>query len=305
VRTGGPIFVVGVARSGTTLARTVLQGSGQVAIAAETHFVGHVHGRRGVRAEFRRLGDLTADATLLRIVDLIYSGELARRIGPQPYFRWLVNAVDRARFEARLLQAERSDRGIFQLMLDLYAERKGMPRTGEKTPAHVRQVDTLLEWFPDARVVHMVRDPRAIYVSELRRRERDARFLYRQLSRVPAAYASYVLVKTTILWADAADRDAGYSERHPGRYRRQRFEDLVQRPEDEIAGLFDFLGLELTQGALDQKVVSVGFKAGEQGFDAGAATRWREQISPVPSRWLGLTLGSRMRRLGYDSATSA
>ncbi len=297
-----PIFIVGVARSGTTLARTILQHSGQVAIAAENHFVGHVQGRRSVRDELHRVGDLSDDATLRRIVELIYSGELARRIGQEPYFAWLVKAVDRTRFEERLLAAERSDRGIFKLMLDLYAESKGMARSGEKTPAHVRQVDTLLEWFPDARVVHMVRDPRAIYVSELRRRrEHNVRRSYRLLTRIPAAYALYVMLKTTVLWADAADLDASYAQRYPDQYRRQRFEDLVQHPEEQITDLFDFLGLEVTPGSLDQKVVSVGFNVGRQGFDAEAATRWRGQISAVPSRFLAATLGARMRRMGCES----
>ncbi len=297
----GPIFVVGVARSGTTLARAVLHGSGQVAMTRETHFVGHVPGRRSVRAELRRAGDLSDDATVRRIVDLVYSGNLAKRVGPQPYFGWLVRAIERDAFEARLLAGERSERGVFRAMLDLYAEKKGVARAGEKTPAHLREVDTLLEWFPDARVVHMIRDPRAIYVSELRRRRDDgARARYRLLARVPPAYASYVLLKTTVLWAEAADRDASYAERHAGRYRRQRFEDLVERPEEEIPALFDFLGLDVTAGAFDQKVVSGGFNVGEHGFDAGAATRWRDQISTVPSRWLGTTLRSRMRRLGYE-----
>ena len=106
-------------------------------------------------------------------------------MGEQPYFMWLRRNVERERFEARLLAGERSERGVFLAMLGLYAEAKGVTRTGEKTPAHVREVGTLLEWFPDARVVHMVRDPRAIYVSELRRRQsEDVRQNRARLARI-------------------------------------------------------------------------------------------------------------------------
>ena len=108
-----------------------------------------------------------------------------------------------------------------------------------------------------------------------------------------------MLTKTTLLWAQAADRDADYADHYPDHYRRLRFEDLVASPETTIPDLFDFLDLQVTPGTFDQKVVSVGYKLGESGFDAGAATRWREQISAAPERWLRTTLGGRMRRLGY------
>jgi hypothetical protein len=295
-----PVFVVGVARSGTTLLRTILQGSGQVAVAPESHFVAKVPGRRSILDEVRRMGDLADDATMRELVEAIYAGRLAERVGAQPYLKWLVKRVPRAGFEARLLAGERSERGVFTAMLEAYAERRGAPRAGEKTPAHIRGVDTLLEWYPQGRVIHMVRDPRAIHVSELRRRVGDEDSdRARRLARVPPAYTAYVLLKTIVLWADAADRDRGARARFPDRYRRVSFEDLVQRPQDVVRDLFAFLDLDLTPAALDRKVVSGGFLAGEQGFDAGAATRWRGQIAPSHRRLLETMLSGRMRRMGY------
>lgn len=69
------IFIVGVPRSGTTMMRYVLETSDRVAIARENHFMGHILGRRGARHFFRRAGDLNDDASVRKIVDMIYSGE--------------------------------------------------------------------------------------------------------------------------------------------------------------------------------------------------------------------------------------
>jgi hypothetical protein len=63
--------------------------------------------------------------------------------------------------------------------------------------------------------------------------------------------------------------------------------------------LFDFLGVEMEPQVLEQKVVSRGVNLGEQGFDASAADRWRGSISGRARRWLELTLGGRMRAVGY------
>ena len=165
-----------VSRSGTTLTRRILDRHSRIGIATENHYLGHLLAWEGARHYFRRLGDLRDDATVRRLVDLIYSPEFQRRSRLRelsPYWRWLTERVPRADIEARLLASDRTERGIFEAFLRIYADRRGKAIMGEKTPAHLAYVETLLEWFPDARVVHCMRDPRAIHVSELRRRAED------------------------------------------------------------------------------------------------------------------------------------
>jgi hypothetical protein len=78
-----------------------------------------------------------------------------------------------------------------------------------------------------------------------------------------------------------------------------RFEDLVQKPDEVLPALFEFLGVAMPAGATEVEVVSRGFRVGEQGLDAGAATRWRGHIHPFADRFLRFVLGRPMRRLGY------
>ena len=92
------IFIVGVNRSGTTLMRTILERSPQIAIARENHFLGHIRASEGARYYFRRAGDLSNDATMRRIVELLYSGEFARRSRwseLSPFWKWLIANVPR------------------------------------------------------------------------------------------------------------------------------------------------------------------------------------------------------------------
>jgi hypothetical protein len=298
------IFVVGVSRSGTTLLRRVLETSDRVAIAAENHFVGHLIEREGARHYFRQVGDLEDDDNIRRIVELIYSGEYQRRSRFRelsPYWRWLLEHVERQDFERRLLAGERSERGLMRELMRTYADFRGRPVMGEKTPAHLNYVETLLDWFPGGRVVHILRDPRAIYVSELRRRRSHRRRPYSWLMKVPLLFEAVMLVQTTLVWAGAARRHRQLQRAYPGRYMLLRFEDLVQQPAEHLPRLFGFLGVEMPSGATEVTVVSRGFRLGESGFDAGAGTRWREQIHPYADRWLRSFLRRSMRRLGYVS----
>lgn len=296
------VFITGVSRSGTTLLQSVLERSSVIAIAFENHYLGHLLERWGVRHAFRGLGDPHDDGTVRAMVDLLYSGELQRRSWFREistFWRWVIKNVDRDEVERRLLASDRTDRGIFTAFLRLYADRTGKQVMGEKTPAHINYADTLLEWFPTARIIQMVRDPRGVYVSELRRRRGKAVSVpYRQLRYVPPLFALFVLLQVTWAWARAIDRHRELAGRS-SRYRMVHFEDLVREPEPTLRGLFDFLGVEMEPRVLEQKVVSRGVNLGAEGFDASAAERWRDSISGVARRWLELTLGGRMREMGY------
>jgi hypothetical protein len=300
------IFIVGVSRSGTTLMRRILDRHSRIAIATENHFLGHLLPWEGTRHYFRRLGDLRDDATVRALVELIYSGELQRRSKLRelsPYWRWLTGKVPRADMEACLLASDRTERGVFEAFLRIYADRRGKAIIGEKTPAHVDWVDELLEWFPDGRVVHCLRDPRAIYVSELRRRtEHAVGFPYRQLAAAPALMARFVLLEVVWAWARAVHKHRELSRRYPGRYRLVSFEDVVSAPQATLEDLCTFLGVALEPQMLEQKVTSKGARVGSVGFDAAAAFRWREHIDERAQGAIERLLGRRLAEMGYQGS---
>jgi hypothetical protein len=298
------IFIVGVSRSGTTLMRRVLDKHSRIGVVTENHYLGHLLAWEGTRHYFRRLGDLRDDAVVRALVEVIYSGELQRwsRLRElSPYWRWLTERVPREDIEGYLLACDRTERGVFEAFLRIYADRRGKAVMGEKTPAHLAYVETLLEWFPDGRVVHCLRDPRAIFVSELRRRREHAvGFPYRQLAAIPTLIERFVLLQVAWVWARAVHRHRTLSRRYPDRYRLVRFEDLVAAPDETLAELCAFLGVEPEPRMLEQQVTSKGARVGAEGFDAGAAVRWREHIGTGEKAALELLLGRRLVEMGYE-----
>jgi hypothetical protein len=139
-------FVVGATRSGTTLLRLMLDAHPEMAIPSETHFIPDLI--KAYRLEsatpermcevvtaHRRWGDFHLDPKELL--------ERFRAIDP-------INPGDAAR-------------AFFQL----YAEREGKTRWGDKTPGYVREMHRIESVLPEARFVHLVRDGRDVALSVL------------------------------------------------------------------------------------------------------------------------------------------
>ena len=299
------VFIVGVSRSGTTLMRSILEGSSRIAICNENHFLGHLLASEGVRQQLRRrFGDGDDDETARNIVDFIYDdllqGSRLRRASRQ--WTWTTRHVPRSQMLRRFLGTDRTDRALFDLVLRTYAELREKPIIGEKTPAHVRYVDTLLEWYPRGKIIHMVRDPRGIYVSEVERRNKTTTSLpYRLLRRLRPVLAPFVLVQTTLAWLESIRLLERNSRRHGGSYLHVKFEDLVGQPEQEIRRICAFLGVPFEPPMVDRVVVvSHGRNLGNAGFDPDAAHRWQRDIGPVGRAWFGAWFGRHLRRLGYE-----
>src|SRR4051812_1404298 len=103
-----PIFVVGFQRSGTTLLQAMLGAHPAIAAPPETHFIFRIAGL----ADY--YGDL-ADDTLLRRA-------LHDAINPvMPVFEHC--GFDEERLFMRAKRGKRSYRGLFDTILDDYAER--------------------------------------------------------------------------------------------------------------------------------------------------------------------------------------
>jgi hypothetical protein len=303
LRTAQFIFIVGVSRSGTSLMRRTLNKSDQIAISTENHFLGHLVPSEGIRYKFRRFGDLSEDNNVRKLVDYIYSGGLgnsSKLRGISFHWRWIITKVDKEDFLQRILDSDRTERALFIVMMQVYASRRAKPIMGEKTPAHVRYVPTLLEWFPEGKIIHMLRDPRAIFVSELKRRKQyPLTTPYRQLRHFDFLFKSYIVLQTTLAWLESVYRYSRYKEHYPNHYFLMRFEDLVRDPEKHIRRVCDFLGVEFHDKMLKQMVISNGFRAGQAGFDAGASNRWRDHIGPWINAWFRFWFRKYLKDFGY------
>lgn len=115
-----------------------------------------------------------------------------------------------------------------------YAASKGKQRWADKSPRYALSMDFIARVFPDAQVVHVIRDGRDVAVSHRKR------------------FGYWSCVKSSVKWPRyiAAARAAG-AQLPADRYHELRYEDLVQDGEGTLRELFEFLGEQWEPSVLD------------------------------------------------------
>ena len=201
--------------------------------------------------------------------------ELAERFGLSAgeVEGWQRHARSQAEFVARFLAARLAQ--------------SGKRIWADKTPENVGRFDFVLRHFPNARLVHVIRDGRDVAAS-LRR---QPWMKLRDRSGAPA------LARCGAYWA--ARVGAGRRLRGNPRYFEIRYEDLVHRPAATLGGLLGFLGLEWHDRLLRAETASAEAAAGP--IFASSIGRWRQELSPAEVAALKPVCGPLLRELGYES----
>jgi len=217
----GPMPVlVGCPRSGTTLLTVMLDSHPQIAMPPETAFLPELKrlaGREGpsLRREFFAL--LTTDQWGVS--------------------NWDDIGIDKGEYWRRLcaLRSFSITAGL-RVLLGMYADRLGKPLFGEKTPADTHCMPQIEEYLPEARFIHVVRDPRDVVLS-LRKTSAGLR---RSIEEMSGIWASMVGIA----------KSSAQRVRH---YHELRYEDLVLDPETELRKICVFLHLDYADEMLDYR----------------------------------------------------
>ena len=143
-----PLFIVGNDRSGTTMLRLILDAGAEIAIPPESMILTDY----GAVWEGGELGDPEAAARFMAEVWWHPKIALWKLEGPPP-------AVPPG------LAHTAAYRFVMEAPFRAYARQAGKPRWGDKTPHYVHHIAALLEVWPDARFVILVRDGRDVALS--------------------------------------------------------------------------------------------------------------------------------------------
>lgn len=266
---GSPIFIVGAPRSGTTMMRLILNAHPNIAIPAETSYFPDIYWPCAAR------GAMAWPEALRSFISTCES-----RFRP---------AIDLKDVGSQISSGECDFGALLSLPLTAWANTQGKRRWGEKTPLHIFYADIIVRLFPNARIIAMQRDPRAVVAS---------------MNRFAAAGHDTAL--NSRLWSDVWTK--GREILHNSVAEDQRltvcYEDMVQDPEQVIGEVCLFLGEDFSPSML-----SFGESASDYLSTLHSTmisqpirentTKWRRELDDRQLAEVERICNSPMEALGY------
>jgi hypothetical protein len=268
----GPLFVVGMPRSGTKLLRALLNRHPRIRIPdTETEFLPYLDRwvrERGAPVSPRAFARLCAG-----LGGSTYVAHRAQQHGPPSWREWRKACIGRYDVADLFESFMRCETG---------AQRGSGLIWGDKSPGYVRHVDLLLGHFPQARVVHLVRDVRDYCVSMRKAWGKDIRrAAWRWGTDVLSAHAQCAA--------------------QPARCIEIRYEDLIAAPEQALRTVCRFLGIEFEPGMtrLDRPVENLGDATGRSEIVNGNARKYAASLSAQELVAVESLAWDAMQALGY------
>jgi hypothetical protein len=287
-----PVFIIGFSRTGSSLLQHILHNYTPISIAPEMHLLWPRRLHRDFAWSLRnQFGEVDSDEKVDRLIEFMFS---KRPIGAF----WQV--IDKMHLDVntlrrRILVSDRSVRSIFDALISGLAESCHKEIMGAKFPVHYSYVNKLLEWYPNCRLIHTIRDPRAIFASQFHKRAKgNGRIMMRlwvgilQFVHVDVSFNGVVRMHQKL--------------KNLSNYYLYRYEDAVARPEDSLRQLCGFLSVPFTQEMLTPRVrynSSYGKIQISKGFHRSSVDAWQKKLPKSVAGMIRFLNAAAMRKVGY------
>lgn len=268
----GPVFVGGAERTGTSLMFALLTSHPNISMTRRTNYWRYID---------QKFGDLSEAQNLDACLDVMK--RYKRMVAIEPDWAWI---------EAELAKGAPTYGRLFALLQQAQASRAGKPRWGDKSLLNERYADRIFEEFPNARIVHMIRDPRDRYASVL------ARWKVRR-GGVGAGMGE---------WFESLRHAESNVERWPDKCSIMRYEDLVADAEMEMRRICDFIGepfvdeMMTMNGAERFRREGANSSYGRRptgAISTSSIGKYTRVLSPNQVRYIETVARSAMERHGY------
>ena len=214
-------FIIGRPRSGTTLLRFYFDAHPNVQIPVECNFIFQLHSRYGK----------TTDWSPQRISSFVRDLRRTRFFGITGFD---LQRIEKALLENRVgLTYQTACKIVISTFNSFYPKRE-LLLVGDKNPLYAFIFDMIFPVFPDARFIHLIRDPRDVY-----------------LSSVNAGFGYPLISWSAYLWKHSFQLLEIFKKAESSRFYTVRYEDFLTDPEKYLKEMCIFLTIPFDPAMMD------------------------------------------------------
>ena len=297
-----PIFVCGTSRSGTNLMAACIRDQTENCVVGETHYFDDLR----VRLNSMLGNRLGKDEQ--KICEDYFLALTHRPYGhhgdPE------CATMSRTGLTEAAAALGGCPDAYFLAYCKLQMERYGSQGWGEKTPRHALRMNEILELFPNARIIYMLRDPRGVVASyrdwknqggfDLEADPDHIKILEEEEKRTRKSYHPVII---TLLWKAAFKAAQAAQELHgKDRIRIQQYELLCSEPDQQFSEVFSWIGSDAEVDSSNLTVQNSSYESYEEkgGVKSGPATRWRKKLTPREIGLIECVCGKTLQESGYE-----
>lgn len=275
-----PVFVIGSPRSGTTLLHHMLLSAGGFAVYETESNVFSVL--------VPTFGDFRVKRNRQRMINAWVQSELFRLSGLP------VDPIT-----GRMLAECENGGDFLRILMEEIANRQQVDRWSEHTPSHLLHLPEIKAFFPDALIVHVIRDGRDVALSLAKPGWVKPLPWHKHRLRVAAA----------LYWEWMVRKGRDYGKTIGPDYLEIRYEDLVQQPRTTLASVSRFIDHELDYDQIQRVAIgSVGrpntsFESEHASGTFRPVGRWQRDSSEAEIAQLESLIGDLLQELGYPLAS--
>jgi hypothetical protein len=207
-----PIFIAGLDRSGKTLLRLALSAHPNLALTRRTYMWPRF---------YQRYGDLAQRRNFERCLSSMLEQKTIQQFNP-----------DTERIRREFSCGEPSYAHLFALFHRQFAEKLGKKRWGEQAGLIERFAPAIIQAFPAAKIIHLVRDPRN-RCEEI-------------LNTTPPAFRPGKIGALTAGWLFSARLAHRHQSMYPQHYKVLNYESLLSQPQQTLEELCEFVAEDFT-----------------------------------------------------------
>ncbi|MHB1084266.1 MAG: sulfotransferase family protein [Thiobacillus sp.] len=281
--------MVGTPRSGTTLMAKVLGRHSRLFMPGETHFFDDVYAAR------ESLGDLKNAEARNRVAAKL--ADHYRRYWEKPD----QERVDRIIHEqpeewANWRDGMRDYRDALSGFMEMQMEVEAKARWGNNAPRDIFNIEEILAFYPQAKFVVCVRDPRDFLLSYKGKWK-----IVTDEEYVDRMRKLYHPVITSLLWKSSMRQLAGIKAKVPaGNWIVARYEDLVNAPEDTVRRICAVVEEVFEPQMLEVEESNSSTGQQQKGIFATSVQRWRTELTPAEIAVAQRITRGEMQELGYQ-----